>query len=251
MSPTQSSAEIAANPDVKMMYLIRRKPSASREELMAHWFANHMPLVIAGQKKQAENGRLHAKKYIATLFDADKDGKHSWDGVAQLWWERALPTPDEPHGTIPTDTFQQKAEPYSPWATQEYVVMDGADRLPVEPLTLNDPFPCTRSGFYKVTFLVGTLAGANFDAFFHHWLTVHMTNVREVMNEVGGFRYTISLSIEPSEARYTGMAELYFPSIEEWNQYGKTIKPDGMEEWVDIAATEFLYANTEMIGIPG
>ena len=33
-------------PGAKMMYLIRRKPATSREELVAHWFANHMPAVI-------------------------------------------------------------------------------------------------------------------------------------------------------------------------------------------------------------
>lgn len=251
MSQPQSSGKISPYPDVKMMYLIRRKADTSREELVAHWFANHMPLVIEGQKKQAEKGKLHAKKYIATLFDADKEGKHAWDGVAQLWWERALPTPDEPHGTTPTDTFQQKAEPYSPWATTEYVLMEGTDRLPIEPLKLNDPFPCTRSGFFKVTFLVSTQKEADHAAFFHHWLTVHMPNVRNVMNEVGGFRYAISHSIDPAAAPYAGMAELYFHNAEGWRQYAKTIKADGMENWVDNASTHLLYAQTEMIGIPG
>ena len=41
----------------------------------------------------------------------------------------------------------------------EYVVMDGSDQLPVEPLTLNAPYPCTRSGFFKVTFLVKAKEG--------------------------------------------------------------------------------------------
>ena len=30
----------------KMMFLIRRKPETSREELLVHWFKNHMPEVI-------------------------------------------------------------------------------------------------------------------------------------------------------------------------------------------------------------
>ena len=85
-----------------------------------------------------EQNRPHAKRYIATLFDADASGGHPWDGVAQLWWPRVLPRPDTPMGTEPTDTFQQKALPYVPWPTTEYVVMDGGERLAVEPLTLND-----------------------------------------------------------------------------------------------------------------
>jgi hypothetical protein len=245
------TTEFAKNPDVKMMYLIRRKPSASREELVAHWFANHMPLVVAAQKKQAEKGRLHAKKYIATLFDADKTGDHAWDGVAQLWFERQPPKPDGPIGSQPTDTFQQKAEPYTPWATTEYVVMDGSDRIPVEPLTLNEPFPTTRSGFFKVTFLVGVKPNTDYSAFFHHWLTKHLANVRNVMEQVGGYRYTINHGVDPANDPFAGMAELYFPNADGWRQYTQTIKPDGMEEWVDNEPTTLLYAHTEMIGIPG
>ena len=94
---------IQATPGAKMMYLIKRRPQTSREELVAHWFANHMPAVIAGQQHQAERGRLHATRYIATLFDADRDGAHPWDGVAQLWWEKPLPMPDTPHGAQPTE----------------------------------------------------------------------------------------------------------------------------------------------------
>ena len=133
-----------------MMYLIKRKPTTSRDELVAHWFANHMPLVIKGQHDQAAQGKPHASRYIATLFDANEKGDHPWDGIAQLWWDKALPMPKAPHGTKPSDTFQQKAEPYVPWASTEYIVMDGSENLKVEPLTLNAPFPCTLSGFYKV-----------------------------------------------------------------------------------------------------
>ena len=45
-------------PGAKMMYLIKRRPTVSREELVVHWFANHMPLVIQSQKDQAA-ARLH------------------------------------------------------------------------------------------------------------------------------------------------------------------------------------------------
>jgi len=156
--------ELNAIPGAKIIYLIRRKPATSREEIIAHWFANHMPSVIKNQHDSAALGRRHATKYIATLFEADRKGEHPWDGMAQLWWDAPLRMPKIPHGTTPTDTFQEKAEPYVPWMTTEYVVMDGD--LPVQPLTLNDPFPCTRSGFCKISFLVKAKEGTDYEAFF-------------------------------------------------------------------------------------
>jgi len=242
-------SSITPTPGVKMMYLIRRRATTSREELVAHWFANHMPLVIEGQERARAAGRLHAERYIATLFDPDRDGRHPWDGVAQLWWERALPRPDEPHGTKPTDSFQEKAEPYVPWPTSEYVIVDGSEHLPVRPLTLNAPFPCTRSGFCKITFLVKAKAGCNHAELFDHWLDVHVPNVCSVLEQTGGFRYVVSHSLEPDVDPYAGMAELYFPDRAGWDEYRKLVQPDGMERWVDGAATLWMSAQTEMIGI--
>ena len=76
--------------DTKMIYLIKRRPTTSREELVAHWFANHMPAVIAAQHDAAARGKRHAKRYHVALFDADRNGEHPWDGMAQLWWENWL-----------------------------------------------------------------------------------------------------------------------------------------------------------------
>ena len=115
-------AELSAVPGVKIIYLIKRKRSTSREEIIAHWFANHMPTVIKRQHDAAAGGRRHATRYIATLFDVNRHGEQAWDGMAQLWWDAALPMPKVPHGTTPTDTFQEKAETYVPWTTTEYVV---------------------------------------------------------------------------------------------------------------------------------
>ena len=245
-----SRHELTATPGAKMMYLIRRKPTTSRDELVAHWFANHMPLVIKAQETQAAQGRRHATRYLATLFDADKDGSWAWDGVAQLWWDRELRPPSEPHATMPTDTFQQKAEPYVSWATTEYVVIDGSDRLAVVPNTLNAPFPCTRTGFAKITVLTAALPGTDFEALFAHWLGVHAPNAREVIERVGGYRYVVSHSLHPETEPFAGMAELYFADFTGWRRYLETVKPDGMERWVDSTQTVVLRGRTEMIGIP-
>ena len=237
-------------PGAKVMYLIRRRPDASREELVAHWFANHMPDVIQRQKDSVRRGQPHAKRYFATLYDPNPGGENSWDGVAQLWFDQPLPIPDEAHGVTPRDTFQQNAEPYMPWATREYVVIDGSEHLSTAPLTLNAPYPMTRSGFFKVTFLVAAKPDTDYDALFAHWLDVHVPNVKQAMERSGGFRYVVSHSIDPTDEPYAGMAELYFHDHDGWAGYREHIRPDGMEEWVDGDRMEVLRAHTEMVGIP-
>lgn len=251
-SSSNGQARIVPNPYIKSQFLIKRKSATSREELVAHWYANHMPHVIQAQPRAKERGYPYALKYLVTLFDASRDGEYTWDGVAQLWFNAPLAQVEVPIGTEPRDTFQQKVEPYEPWATREYVVMDGAENLSVEPLTLNDPYPSTRSGFYKISFLVGASSVSKgkeeAEPFFDHWLKVHVPNARSVMQQVGGFRYIVSHSLDPLQAPYVGMAELYFPNHGNWLEFIKALKPDGMEKWVDSSLV--LGAVTEMIGIP-
>ena len=241
---------VEQTPGAKIMYLIRRRSETSREEMVAHWFANHMPDVIRRQKDSVRRGRSDAQRYFATLYDPNPGGENSWDGVAQLWFDQPLPRPDEAHGITPRDTFQQKAEPYMPWSTREYVVIDGSEHLSTAPLTLNAPYPMTRSGFFKVTFLVAVRSGTDYDALFAHWIEVHVPNVRQAMERGGGFRYVVSHSLEPEKEPYAGMAELYFHDHDGWAGYREHIKPDGMEAWIDRERMEVLRAGTEMVGIP-
>lgn len=247
-----ATAEIGtATPGAKMLYLIKARPTTSHEELVAHWFANHMPGVIARETTRKQSGKRHAWRYIATLYDADDNGERVWDGMAQLWWDRALPQPDEPHGTNPTDSFQERAEPYVPWATIEHVLLAGPDeKLVVTPLTLNDPFPTTRSGFHKVTILVAAKPGSDLDAFHTHWIDVHAPNVIEVMQRCGGWRYVLSLSSDSESAPFAGAAELYFDEADGWKQFIAELQPDGMEQWMAGSQSVIMSATTEMIGIP-
>ena len=238
--------ELRPTPGARMVYLIKRRPETSRDELVMHWFANHMPLVIANAQSRAQEGKSHAWRYVATLFDPTAE--HVWDGMAQLWWDFALRKPKVPIGTEPTDSFQQKAEPYVGWATTEYVVLDG--QLPSEPLLLNDPFPSTRSGFFKVTSLIKARPGADHAELFGHWLEVHAPNVRSTMEEVGGFRYVVGHSVEPESEDFAGLAELYFPDASGWRRFIECLQPDGIEKWLDPGAGLLLTAQTEMIGIP-
>jgi len=237
-----------ATPGAKMMYLIKRKPTTSREELVAHWFANHMPLVIERQHQSAAAGKPHATRYVATLFQADANGEYPWDGVAQLYWARALPKPKAPFGHPPADSFQQRAEAYWPWATTEYVIMDGA--LPSGPNTLNAPYPTTRSGFYKSTFIATAAANVAYPAMFDHWLTIHAPGVVKAMQKVGGFRYVVSHSIDPANEPYAGMAELYFPNADAWARFVGELPSDGFERFLDLPKTLVFRSDTEMVGIP-
>ncbi len=237
----------AETPGAKMQYLIKRRPTTSREELIAHWFANHMPGVINRNAENRAAGKPHAAHYVATLFDTVSDQPHNWDGVAQLWYAEALSRPTQASAVEPYDTFQEKVKPYWPWATREYVVMDGV--LPLTPLTLNPPFPCTRSGFFKVTFLVAVQRNTDRNALFDYWLDVHVPNVQRSMEAVGGFRYVVSHSLEPDTEPYAGMAELYFPNADGWAAYREHFKPDDMRQWVDYDAMQIFHSETEMVGI--
>ncbi len=242
-----TSTPLAATPGAKMLYLIKRNPTTSREELVAHWYANHMPQAIQATHDAKAQGLFHAHRYIVTLYDANEDNEHPWDGMAQLWYDEPLPMPAEPHGATPMDTFQQKVEPYLPWATFEYVIIDG--ELPVTPLTLNAPFPTTRV-VHCTTFLVKAKPGTDYQAFFDHWLTVHVPNVKNVLERIGGIRYVVSHSIEPETAPYAGMAELYFDAPGGGQRYMETVEPDGMERFMDLEGLVILDSNTEMVGIP-
>lgn len=248
--PAKIHGSLQPSRGTKMLYLIKRRPETTREELIAHWFARHMPPVIASQRAAAAAGKIHAWRYIATLYDADASGQHPWDGVAALSFDITLPTQGVSHGEPPMDSFQEKAMPYRPWATREYVSIDGGDQLPIRPSSLGEPWPCTRTGFLKISFLVRGKSGVDYRAFHDHWRDVHVPNVSRVMRQVGGLRYVLNLSLEPEVAPYAGLAELWFRSVDDWRRYRSTIQPDGMERFVDDDGTLILRSVTEMVGIP-
>lgn len=240
--------DVTATPGTKMQFLIGRRPGVTRDELVVNWFANHMPAAMAGQKQMAARTGTPEPRYIATLYNPVPTGEQVWDGVAQIWTGTAFPRETTPHGAKPRDTFQQKAKPYVGWPTTEYVVVDGD--LPLTPNDLNEPFPCTRSGFLKVTTILTASAGTDHQALTDHWLNVHAPNVAGVMDKVGGFRYAVSISDEPAIDPYAGMAELYFPDKEALRNYVELYESDGIENYFDADARLVFRSTTEMVGIP-
>ncbi|MCY4095838.1 MAG: EthD domain-containing protein [Gammaproteobacteria bacterium] len=241
---------VEPNERVKMIFLIKRREGSSRDELIMQWYKNHMPAVIASQDRAIEQGRDGASRYIAQLFNTSNKGDMRWDGMAQLWFAEPQKPTTSDRDREPTDTFQQKAEPYFSWATREYVVIDGSAHLSVAPLTLNDPYPSTRSGFFRVNYLVPAQEDIDYDAFYKHWLDVHVPNINDWMNQVGGFRYVVSHSIYPELAPYAGMAELYFHVEEDWHKCQSLMRADGMEKFVDSARMDIMFGDTEMVGVP-
>ena len=234
----------------KMIYLIRRRDGVSRDELVMHWFKNHMPAVINSNLSATRTGRGGAARYIAQLFASQGSDRPVWDGMAQLWFAEPHPPMKAPAGDPPTDTFQEKCEPYRNWALKEFVVRGGEERLSTDPLTLNDPYPATRSEFFRLNYLVSVKPDTDLDEFYSHWLNVHIPNVDSHLDRAGGFRYIVNHSYFPDAAPYSGMAELYFENEEGARDFQTSIKPDGMERWVDGSAMHVMHGDTEMVGIP-
>ena len=235
--------EIEPTPDVKMMFPVRRKPNTTHEEFLVYWFAHHMPVTIAAM---GDVGR----GYIGTPFQAAADGTHPWDGMAQMFLAEPLATPAEGFGAKPVDSFQEHAQPYFGWATQEYVFLQGDEFLPVRPLTLHAPFPTTRSGFFKVTRLVKAKNASEFDELHAYWLQEHAAHVVEAMRAANGFRYVVGLSLEPQNAPYAGMEELYFPDVSNWQNYQQIMQDNDLSKWVDDEGVQTFYTDTEFVAIP-
>jgi hypothetical protein len=240
--PTRPKRATASR-GAKRLYLIKRRKSVTREEFIAHWAAGHMPPVITSMNAAAAAGDLHAFRYSVTLLDPAPNGEHVWDGIGQLTWNSAPPLPPVAHGTTPTNAFQRRAEPYVAWATTEYVVIDG--ELPVE-----EPFPSTRSGFFKTVFFIKAQTGTSFTEMFDHYLEVHAPNVAAVLPSIGGFRYVLNLSEDPANESFAACAEIYFRNPSGLANLGAALKPDGMERFIDPAGTIMLTSRTELVGIP-
>ena len=73
--------EITTTPGAKMMFMIRRREEASRDEMIAHWYKNHMPGVIEAQEAAKAAGRRPARKYLVTLFNGQQGEQRASSGL--------------------------------------------------------------------------------------------------------------------------------------------------------------------------
>ena len=106
------------------------------------------------------------------------------------------------------------------------------------------------TAFRRVCTVASANDGAFFERFYGHWLNTHVPNVKSVMDEVGGFRYVVSNSIDHLTEPYAGLAELHFHDDAGWSRNREVIKLEGMEERVDRGGTLVLDGRTDMIGLP-
>lgn len=223
-----------------MIFPVKRKRTASREEFIAFWFAHHMPVTIAAMGDQGWG-------YIGTIFEPPAQQGESWDGIAQMFLEQPLVNPDAGFGAKPVDSFHERAvQPYFGWPTREFVVTAGTDVLPVTPLTLDAPFPTSRSGFFKVVTFVPLQQTADNTAMQAKWLEQRAPRVADALEQAGGFRYLVSLGMDLTAGAYLGMEELYFPDRAAWVRLQQMIAHDDM---VSATASHY-YAGTEFIAIP-
>lgn len=91
-----------------MVYLIRRRKNVSRDELVMHWFKNHMPAVIESNMRASGKNRAGANRYIAQLFSSKPTERPVWDGLAQLWFHEPHPPMKHPAGVPQPIPFKKK-----------------------------------------------------------------------------------------------------------------------------------------------
>ena len=230
----------------KMLFLIRRRPHTTRDALIVQWFKNHMPAVIAAQSAAKAKGFNHATRYWATLFQ-ETDGS-PWDGVAQLWFQAPMPYPEEPFGTRPSDSFQEQAEPYHAWETEETVLFD---HLPIaQGLTLNEPYPTTRTSMHRITLLIPAESGSIDLPTLNHWLRQDIGPIQDQAEAVGCLRFAVSLSTQPNRDPYLGVIEFYFTGATEWPAFSAQLRDPLLQALLTSASTERYFSDTEFIGIP-
>ena len=230
---------------VKMIFPVRRQIETSHTEFVASWFAHHMPFTINAMGDQGWG-------YIGTAFNHSDDIQDPpWDGIAQMFLNKPLPNPPGGFGVIPADSFHERAvQPYFGWATTEFMVVPGGDQLEVRPLTLGEPFPTSRSGFFKVVIFTPASRNTDPQQLETHWRRTRAPQIEQAMTEVGGFRYVVSLDqgneIGEQISAYAAMEELYFNKPADWDNFLTIVKPDPL---VPDHAPHY-FSDTEFVAIP-
>lgn len=231
---------------VKVHYLVRRNETTTREELFVHWYANHMPRIIANN----ESGKgPEISRYTISLFDkptGTDSASTPWDGIAALCVEEELPKPKEPRGINPTDSFEERVIPFRQWQTKEYIVDDPSNKLPITPLRLNRPLPCTRSGYLRVNRLIPLNPDADWTMLEKYWLDVRAPRLRNILKDANAFGFVINISLHPADAPYAGLEEYYFSDDSNWHASQSLVN---FEENEFFGASEIFTTHTEFVGI--
>ena len=73
--------------------------------------------------------------------------------------------------------------------------------------------PLYAPGFYKVSFLVKAKEGSDFEQYYANWLNTHVPNEKSMMDEVGGFRYVVSHSVDTAAEPYAGLTDAVLGAV--------------------------------------
>ena len=189
--------------------------------------------------------------YIGTVFKPQQGDAPRWDGMAQMFLDAPLPNPPEGFGAKPVDSFHERAvEPYFGLATREYVLLDGSEQLPVRPLTLGGPFPTSRSGFYKVIAFYPSRPDMDDEQEHNRWLSQQAERTVRAMQRAHGFRYVLSLAMDPAAEPYACIEELYFPDRSAWQRFIASVRAEGGAYSALQSTAQVFFADTEFVAIP-
>lgn len=164
--------------------------------------------------KFSERGRM-LSAYTVSLIDQETKAYHqsdgpNLDGIAALTADRRIVRKNE-------DEFHQRTLPFHGWYTTEYVVIDPAPRISMDPRTEAPPLPRIRTRVNKVSQLFKGSDGSDGDELERQWLEVRAPKVRQLLLDHGAFGFTISIALDSRYAGYVGLEEYYFEDEGSWH----------------------------------
>ena len=194
---------------LKLVWLARRQPHLTHEELAARW-------------GRADFSDLGPDRHRLTIFDPHPGlGPHQHDGMAVLWFD------DDDRGRRATAGMAEPPAPDDSGPLFEHVV-----RLETDEHVLHegDPLP---AGARKLTFLVVPRAGTSHADVVRHWVDVHGPNVAAPMASIpGALRYVASPAVRPSGG-YAGVTELWYADRAAAQAHAAALSDDGFARLAD------------------
>lgn len=209
---------------IRMVFVLRRKPSLSREEFQHRWHSVHGPLVA----KHATNLDIHRYVQVHTLDDPMNEQmakarggmEPPYDGVAELWWttREALATAfaSAAGQAASNELLEDEAKfidlPNSPlWLAYEYPQVNPSEDIVARP----------SSSLLKIFFPLRHPANLTLDQAQLYWRTNHGPIIRGLSGGSGLKKYfQVHRFEDPIEAQlrtsrgtkvppYTGHAEAW------------------------------------------
>lgn len=202
---------------LKVVYLARRRPDVSHDELVTFWREVNVADVAA---------ELRPDTYRVTFFGPKPaHDAHNWDGMAIVSFTdetrgrqvtEGLPAPARRNG------FAEMLAEVIRFEVSEHVFFDRPGTGPTAGQT-----------GVKLTFLVVPRPGVAHDRVVAHWVGVHGPAVAQPMAGIAGaLRYVASPALERVGA-YSGITELYYADGAASKAHGALLSEDGFRSLAD------------------